>query len=519
MTEGRVEEQASTEEKKDQEQASMEEQKDKEQASPEEKKDNVTLKDISCCAYTLFYSILFLAYWFGSSRFDVDGDGDFDPSDVQAFLQDKGLFLQKNYARSETMKSRTRIAGRSKTNMSGTTTSPAMQEETSTLQAAQPTEKPSEVAADEQVEASEEPEDQEGKTGMDGRGSSSGGFFDRDGDGQVDARDLLFTKVEGGEAQEDVAMKALATGQIVPMFIIGECIVCFFLWCIWAIILSADGRGDMFAQKAGFDSFFEKGTDLRLYGSECENYRPQVWRWLTYQWTHVGAQHVLMNVFLNVMLGIPLEGVHGHLRLAAMFNAGVVGGAFANFWLDGHVAVVGCSGGCYSLIGIHVADLIMNWSQKKFRLPTFVLLAVLITSDVASNLASHSEDVSHAAHIGGAFMGLLIGICIGKNMVWKTHERVFFIVAIIFGLAYSIFSLVWLFTQDKGPQNIFDVASDQPGWCWTAQVFNQSFMEDSYQCVSCFSESCVAHWKTCESVLSVDRENICEQIGYFFEES
>ena len=31
-----------------------------------------------------FPQVLFFAFWFGSARFDMDGDGDFDPEDVQA---------------------------------------------------------------------------------------------------------------------------------------------------------------------------------------------------------------------------------------------------------------------------------------------------------------------------------------------------------------------------------------------------------------------------------------------------
>lgn len=39
-------------------------------------------------AYVIYYVVLFFAYWFGASRFDVDGDGDFDPEDVEAYLED-----------------------------------------------------------------------------------------------------------------------------------------------------------------------------------------------------------------------------------------------------------------------------------------------------------------------------------------------------------------------------------------------------------------------------------------------
>lgn len=100
---------------------------------------------------------------------------------------------------------------------------------------------------------------------------------------------------------------------------------------------------------------------LRLAGDSCEDLRAQVWRWWTYQFTHVGAVHVMMNAALNVVLGIPLELMHGSLRVALMFNIGVVGGAMCYSVNDAHTVVVGCSGGCYALIGTHIADLLMNW--------------------------------------------------------------------------------------------------------------------------------------------------------------
>merc|ERR1719277_1272699 len=138
------------------------------------------------------------------------------------------------------------------------------------------------------------------------------------------------------------------------------------------IDFSTDGT-DPLTAKAGIDSFKPCWVDLRLStgcGDALQDQRFQAWRWLTYQWTHVGIMHVLMNVFLNCLLGIPLEGLHGPLRMAVMFNVGVFGGACCYFLSDAHTVVVGCSGGCYALIGMHVADLIMNWAQKKFRWPT-----------------------------------------------------------------------------------------------------------------------------------------------------
>ena len=49
--------------------------------------------------------------------------------------------------------------------------------------------------------------------------------------------------------------------------------------------------------------------------------RAQAWRFLTYQFTHVGLQHVGFNVLMQLFVGLPLEmsqlGWTGTLRSAS----------------------------------------------------------------------------------------------------------------------------------------------------------------------------------------------------------
>ena len=44
------------------------------------------------------------------------------------------------------------------------------------------------------------------------------------------------------------------------------------------------------------------------------NKKIQIWRFLTYALVHSGFQHCLINVAFLLMVGIPLEMVHGGLR-------------------------------------------------------------------------------------------------------------------------------------------------------------------------------------------------------------
>lgn len=42
-----------------------------------------------------------------------------------------------------------------------------------------------------------------------------------------------------------------------------------------------------------------------------EDVRSQFYRWFSYQFSHIGIKHVGMNMFMNLIMGIPLEKFHG----------------------------------------------------------------------------------------------------------------------------------------------------------------------------------------------------------------
>jgi len=171
-----------------------------------------------------------------------------------------------------------------------------------------------------------------------------------------------------------------------------------------------------------------------------------------------------------------------------MYNVGVFGGACCFFVVDPHATVVGMSGGCYSLIGMQFADLIMNWHQKKFRRPTVFFLLLLVGVDVASyNLAVSSESASHAAHLGGVVAGLLIGVLVGENMKVKKIERVIQAVVLFVGLVLLVFSLSWM-GANEAPKTLWE--SD--GWCWTRQVYSPTRFGNDWECVRCGNQECIA---------------------------
>ncbi|TKC38387.1 hypothetical protein EI555_013657, partial [Monodon monoceros] len=87
--------------------------------------------------------------------------------------------------------------------------------------------------------------------------------------------------------------------------------------------------------------------------------RAQAWRYLTYIFMHAGIEHLGLNVVLQLLVGVPLEMVHGATRIALVYVAGVVAGSLAVSVADMTAPVVGSSGGVYALVSAHLANIVM----------------------------------------------------------------------------------------------------------------------------------------------------------------
>merc|ERR1719221_677312 len=122
---------------------------------------------------------------------------------------------------------------------------------------------------------------------------------------------------------------------------------------------------------------------------------------------------------MTIILGIPLEGLHGSAWYSVMWTVGVFGGACNWLLFDPYRTSYGASGGCFALLGMHVADLIMNWKQKKFRFMSVFVLASVSAIELAGYWASYDGDgtvTAHCVHVGGLVAGLLVGVCVGRNI-------------------------------------------------------------------------------------------------------
>mmetsp|Transcript_59674 Transcript_59674/g.138997 ORF Transcript_59674/g.138997 Transcript_59674/m.138997 type:complete len:217 (-) Transcript_59674:117-767(-) len=205
-----------------------------------------------------------------------------------------------------------------------------------------------------------------------------------------------------------------------------------------------------------------------------------------------------------------------------MFNVGVFGGACCFMVSDVHTRVVGMSGGCYALVGMHFGDVLMNYSERGFAAKhvkeawrkmilspwkKLLCLVLMVAIDSLQAYLSLGSSTSHSVHFGGFVAGFLICIVIGVNLVVKGHERVFWVAAFALGVGLVIFCLSW--GMSWPPRDIFE----QFPWCWGRQVANATLFPDSaYHCVRCADEVCIARWQT-QSHMAYVSDRACLRAG------
>ena len=55
--------------------------------------------------------------------------------------------------------------------------------------------------------------------------------------------------------------------------------------------------------------------------------RHEIWRYFTYSLIHSGIFHATFNILIQLVLGLPLEMVHGWWRVSLVYLSGVLAGA------------------------------------------------------------------------------------------------------------------------------------------------------------------------------------------------
>ncbi|KPJ02836.1 Protein rhomboid [Papilio xuthus] len=186
--------------------------------------------------------------------------------------------------------------------------------------------------------------------------------------------------------------------------------------------------------------------------------RQEAWRFLTYMLVHVGVVHLLVNLLVQLFLGVPLEMVHRWWRVVLVYLAGVAAGSLATSLTDPKVYLAGASGGVYALIAAHVATIIMNWSEMEFAIVQLLVFLLLASVDVGTAVYDRywrhlQQNIGYVAHLAGAVAGLLVGIGVLRNLEKRKWEKRLWWAAVVLYFSLMIAGVL---------ANIFWVSHFQP---------------------------------------------------------
>ncbi|MBJ16795.1 MAG: hypothetical protein CMB66_00895 [Euryarchaeota archaeon] len=145
----------------------------------------------------------------------------------------------------------------------------------------------------------------------------------------------------------------------------------------------------------------------------------QVHRLVTSAWLHADFLHVLGNILVISLAGVPLEQRLGPKRWLAVYSLGFIGGNLA--WIASHpnsnVPAIGASGAAFGILGAYMAC----WPEDRIEFPliflirawpvwliAFVRLGLEIFQIYSIQSGTSGEtNIAHMAHVGGFFLAYI----------------------------------------------------------------------------------------------------------------
>ncbi|KAH8304208.1 rhomboid-related protein 2 [Drosophila kikkawai] len=189
--------------------------------------------------------------------------------------------------------------------------------------------------------------------------------------------------------------------------------------------------------------------------------RYEGWRFVSYMFVHVGIMHLMMNLIIQIFLGIALELVHHWWRVALVYLAGVLAGSMGTSLTSPRIFLAGASGGVYALITAHIATIIMNYSEMEYAIVQLLAFLVFCFTDLGTSIYRHLTDqydqIGYVAHLSGAVAGLLVGIGVLRNLEVRRWERILWWVAVIVYFALMTTGIIiHIFVPDYFPKQEYN---------------------------------------------------------------
>nr|XP_023014463.1 rhomboid-related protein 2-like isoform X1 [Leptinotarsa decemlineata] len=175
--------------------------------------------------------------------------------------------------------------------------------------------------------------------------------------------------------------------------------------------------------------------------------KSEFWRYVTYMFVHIGYQHIIVNLIVQIILGVPLEMVNRSWKILHLYFLGGITGCLAHAIIDGNTRLGGASGGVYALLTAHLAQVIMNWKNVTAPFIQFSLFGILIVCDLGTSAYQRYylnvfTSVGVTCHVGGAVAGFLVGIYTLRNIEITKAEKYFWWIALFLYIILMVVLIV-----------------------------------------------------------------------------
>lgn len=170
-----------------------------------------------------------------------------------------------------------------------------------------------------------------------------------------------------------------------------------------------------------------------LFGNSINEFifvvvRPDPLSFFVSLFSHANAAHIVMNVLVLILIGIPLEERDGRLKVAVYYLFGGILGHILFYFSslnNKYAGIIGASGCVFGLMGAFLSrypnDEISFFLgfvfMRKVKVKYAITLLVII--EVLAMFLLQNDLVAHVAHLGG----FIAGVVLGKAMPYTTNSE------------------------------------------------------------------------------------------------
>ena len=131
------------------------------------------------------------------------------------------------------------------------------------------------------------------------------------------------------------------------------------------------------------------------------------WRAVTCNFIHIGAFHLLMNMYAFMYVGLLLEDLIGSRRMFMSYLLTGLCSAVFSLYMHGETISAGASGAIFGLYGIFLAFLFFHRIAKEQRKALLTSILIFVGYNLVYGMKA---GIDNAAHIAGLLSGFLLGI-------------------------------------------------------------------------------------------------------------